>query len=278
MPATTYEPSARQHARRTRPPSALPGLTPRMLRSYKGRCHECEQMKTMPEYHARPQRIDDHLFEYAQSPLPRRSRSGACPHRHSTRRYAARGASGGVGPPARDSCNHPPRNDERGPQGASFVVDPVHRYSNNSMLLPPHPTELNRLAATATGLRNSIDAEQRASRRVRRRLEPAFIEEITEQYRAGATTPGLCKTYGLSKPSMLRLLREEGVELRRRPLADEQVAIAVEMYAFDQPIAAIATHLHTGYNNVRQRLIKAGTQLRPRGGNHYRTTRTNSTV
>lgn len=81
-------------------------------------------------------------------------------------------------------------------------------------------------------------------------------------------TPALCAEFGLSRASVLRLLREHGVELRRRPLSDGQVAVAAEMYASGLPIATIAARLHTSYNNIRQRLIKAGIQLRPRGGKH----------
>lgn len=45
-----------------------------------------------------------------------------------------------------------------------------------------------------------------------------------------------------------------------------QVELAMKMYESGRPIAAIATHLDTSYNNVRQRLIKEGVQFRPRGG------------
>lgn len=81
-------------------------------------------------------------------------------------------------------------------------------------------------------------------------------------------TPALCAEYGVSKSGILRLLREQGVELRRQPLTDDQVSKAIRMYGEGRPIAVIAEHLDTSYNNVRQRLIKAGVQLRPRGGSY----------
>ncbi len=106
------------------------------------------------------------------------------------------------------------------------------------------------------------------SRSLRRRLEPALITRIVAEYESGATTPNLCETYGLSKSGVLRLLRDEGVALRRRPLTIDQVEVAKKMYEHGHPIAAIATRLDTSYNNVRQRLIKEEVQLRPRGGSH----------
>lgn len=104
--------------------------------------------------------------------------------------------------------------------------------------------------------------------RLSRRLDPSVAREIAVKYEAGEMTPALCTQYGLSKSGILRLLRDQGIALRRQPLTDKQVAIAKQFYAEKQPISTIAEHLDTSYNNVRQRLIKAGVQLRPRGGSY----------
>ncbi|WP_460738101.1 helix-turn-helix domain-containing protein [Microbacterium neimengense] len=106
------------------------------------------------------------------------------------------------------------------------------------------------------------------SRSLRRRLEPALIEQIVAEYESGSTTPSLCATYGLSKTGILRVLRDGGATLRRQPLTSEQVETARAMYERGHSIATIASRLDTSYNNVRQRLIKEGVQLRPRGGNY----------
>jgi DNA-binding NarL/FixJ family response regulator len=106
------------------------------------------------------------------------------------------------------------------------------------------------------------------SRSLRRRLEPAQIKRIAAEYESGATTPSLCETYGLSKTGILRLLRDEGATLRRQPLTSDQVEVARTLYEHGHPIATIASRLGTSYNNVRQRLIGEGVQLRPRGGSH----------
>ena len=124
------------------------------------------------------------------------------------------------------------------------------------------------MADLRPNLATSAIPRDQVSRSLRRRLEPALVKQIATEYEAGATTPSLCDTYGLSKTGMLRLLRDEGVALRRRPLTSDQVALAKKMYESGRPIAAIATRLDTSYNNVRQRLIKDGVQLRPRGGSY----------
>ena len=135
-------------------------------------------------------------------------------------------------------------------------------------MIPLPLLELRKLATATRSTDYLHDEHEHSTRRVRRRLQPGIIQEIVRKYEAGAMTPALCAEFGLSKTSVLRLLREQGVDLRRRPLTDEQVAVAAEMYASGLPIATIAAHFDTSYNNVRQRLIKAGVRMRPRGGSH----------
>ena len=121
------------------------------------------------------------------------------------------------------------------------------------------------LVSNPTSLATPVE---QVSRSLRRRLEPALVKQIAREYESGATTPSLCETYGLSKTGILRVLRDEGVPLRRRPLTRDQITLAKTLYERSQPIAAIATRLDTSYNNVRQRLIKEGVPLRARGGRY----------
>ena len=78
----------------------------------------------------------------------------------------------------------------------------------------------------------------------------------------------MCRVRTLKDERAPPPLENRESKLRRRPLTDEQVAAAAEMYASGLSIATIAAQLDTSYNNVRQRLIKAGVRLRPRGGSH----------
>ena len=101
---------------------------------------------------------------------------------------------------------------------------------------------------------------------MRRRLDPAVIAEIVAKYRSGATTPSLCVDHALSKGGLLKLLRDEGVELRCQPLSDEQVREAAALYESGTSLAAIAAHFDVSYGNVRQAFVRAGVERRPRRG------------
>jgi hypothetical protein len=52
--------------------------------------------------------------------------------------------------------------------------------------------------------------------RVSRRLGPAVIARIIDEYREGASTPRLAARYRIGKGTLLRLIRESGVTVRGR--------------------------------------------------------------
>ncbi len=154
----------------------------------------------------------------------------------------------------------------------TILVDPVRGNSNKSALLPPSLATLTNLVshqvvATADV---SIDRPQHA---LRRRLEPALVREIVERYESGTTTPALCAEYSLSKGGILKLLRDEGVQLRNQPLSTDQLEEAASMYADGLSIAKIADHFGVSYNGVRQAFIRSGIERRPCGGSEPRTRR-----
>lgn len=111
-------------------------------------------------------------------------------------------------------------------------------------------------------------------RPLRRRLEPALVTEIVEKYQSGATIPALCIEYLVSKGALLKLLRDEGVRLRRQPLSDKQLHVASLPYEAGESLSAIAAHFSLSPGGVRGALLRAGTELRPRGGTRKTTRRT----
>lgn len=62
------------------------------------------------------------------------------------------------------------------------------------------------------------------------------------------------------------MLRDEGVQLRCQPLTDVRVREPTALYGEGKSLAAIAKHFDVSYNGVRQALVRAGIQRRPRGG------------
>lgn len=83
-------------------------------------------------------------------------------------------------------------------------------------------------------------------------MSPAVVAELVADYEAGMSTPKLCKRYGLSKTSVLKLLREAGMKTRQRGLNDQQVAQAVELYNQGHSYAEIGRRLGKAKSSVRE--------------------------
>lgn len=76
----------------------------------------------------------------------------------------------------------------------------------------------------------------------------------------------LCEEYGISKPSMLDLLHERGVVMRRQPLSNAQRLRAVQLYESGVAIKPIAEQLGSSFGTVHRVLKAEGVRLRPRPG------------
>jgi len=88
-------------------------------------------------------------------------------------------------------------------------------------------------------------------------------EKLAAAYLEGATSPELSRRFGLARSTVLGLLEEAGVELRRYPgLRQEDVAAAAALYAGGWSLKRIGKHYEVSGSTVRLRLLDAGVQLR----------------
>lgn len=116
----------------------------------------------------------------------------------------------------------------------------VGKDSTNSKRLPPPLLELQKLVALSRdAVPAAVDVEPQLWA-VRRRLTGAQIDAIVAKYQSGVGAPRLCDEYGTSKPSMLELLHERGVGMRRQPLTKTQRAEAARLDEEGRAIKPIA--------------------------------------
>jgi hypothetical protein len=96
-----------------------------------------------------------------------------------------------------------------------------------------------------------------------RRLDNATMAELVRKYEAGIGTPQLCREYKLSKYSVLKVLHEAGVAMRRQTLSPSKRIQVTQLYEAGSTMAEIAAELGTGLGQVRQSLIDAGAYIHP---------------
>ncbi len=103
----------------------------------------------------------------------------------------------------------------------------------------------------------------RPIRDVFRRLGNDAVDEVVARYKAGAHTTELMREFELSKSSVLKILRENNVKMRRQAMTPKQVQQATVMYEQGDSLLTTARALEVPKQTVRQALIKAGVEIRP---------------
>lgn len=101
----------------------------------------------------------------------------------------------------------------------------------------------------------------------RPRLTAATRAEIAAEYAEGKSSLALAKKYGIANATVLGILRDHRVVVsKQKSLTSEQVTQAAILYEEGQPLERIAGPLGVSASSVRNALLAAGHQTRPRLG------------
>lgn len=107
-------------------------------------------------------------------------------------------------------------------------------------------------------------------RSLEQRLSEEQLTQIASAYISSTSTNALATEYGLGKGSVLKLLTQQGVTMRRQPPTPEQVEKAAALYEQGNSLAVIATKLDVSQTAIRNHLRKRGVTFRSRGGSKSR--------
>lgn len=141
------------------------------------------------------------------------------------------------------------------------LVALAYRYSSRTdlsrRLLP-----LAELAGQAA--RPEPARAQLRPRRLHFRLTDDVRQSLVRDYLNGIPTTELTTKYSLGKGSVLQLLEEAGVAMRRQGLSDADVDRAVVLYTSGLSLARVAKQLGSAPTTVSRALHTRGVRLRPR--------------
>lgn len=98
---------------------------------------------------------------------------------------------------------------------------------------------------------------------MRRRLDADAIQELVQRYNVDEYTTDLSREYGISKSGLLRLLRDEGVKLRKQPITPEDESRTVLLYESGLTITQAEERIGYLYGTIRQVLHENGVEVRP---------------
>ena|ERR1700733_864808 len=98
------------------------------------------------------------------------------------------------------------------------------------------------------------------------RLKPKIVAEIVARYEAGEPSTAIAASYGLSKGSVIRLLRDADIPIRNQGLTEDQIAGAAQLYASGLSLAKIGVKFGVDHGTVWRALKKRGVKMRDTHG------------
>lgn len=99
-----------------------------------------------------------------------------------------------------------------------------------------------------------------------RQLRPQQIEELKQNYLAGATAKELGERFGLNRQSVARVLRNAGVAVGTSRMTPAQIDEAVRLYQSGLPLARVAEQFGVDPHTIRSRLRERGIAMRDSHG------------
>jgi hypothetical protein len=99
-----------------------------------------------------------------------------------------------------------------------------------------------------------------------RRLSPGTIQQLITDYQAGTPSTQLMLTYHLGKGTVLRLLREHGVQLRNQRITPDEVEQAIQLYGQGLSLTAVGATLGYDHGTIWRALKRAGVTMRDTHG------------
>lgn len=142
------------------------------------------------------------------------------------------------------------------------LVDIVSLCSNKSTT----PVTADRIREILCSIGDSERKLQPRTKRVWNRLSDTDRTIVATRYAAGETSTALAAEYGVAKSTILRLLRESRVVVRRQPMTPEQVSEAARLYESGLSLSQVAAQLSVNQETMRVAIIASGNMLRPPTG------------
>lgn len=114
----------------------------------------------------------------------------------------------------------------------------------------------------SASVRDSLGECQPRVKRGWNRLNTDQQAAVVTRYSNGETSATLAEEYGVAKSTILRILREARVVVRRQPMTPEQVSDAAQIYVTGSPLSQVAKRLGVNQETMRTAILKAGVVLR----------------
>ena len=134
----------------------------------------------------------------------------------------------------------------------AILVEVVQRYSKLA--------NLSKIGHLTAG--RAVPIAPRRIHAAQKRLGPERLAQLVADYQAGHPSTTLMQTYGLGKGTVLKLLRQHGVQLRCQGARTIDIEQATELYQSGWSLKQLGALFGCDAETVRKTLQAAGVELR----------------
>lgn len=102
--------------------------------------------------------------------------------------------------------------------------------------------------------------------RLDRKVSSETLAQLIAGYESGTPSTQLTKIYGIGKGSVLKLLREAGVQMRSQGLTEDNLEEAAALYRGGWSLPQVAEKFDCSVGSIREEFRNHRVQIRPPNG------------
>lgn len=154
-----------------------------------------------------------------------------------------------------------PEPEQKHPFRSAAFVDVLQAYSRQGRhkvdKLSTVRNAISRLEGVKTQQERTPNRHHSRRYRITDRFTPDELAAVAARYQAGEYSTNLAKEYGIAKSTLLKLLGEQGIEVRTRGLTPAKQREILRLRKQGLIIRAIAKRVGCSYDTARKFLLSA---------------------
>lgn len=140
----------------------------------------------------------------------------------------------------------------------NFLVEVMNRYSKHSKLVIPTHVPASPIATQRPAAK--------PPHRLDRKVSAETAAQLVADYESGVPSTHLTRIYGLGKGSILKLLKEAGVQMRHQGLSSDNLEEAAALYREGWSLPRVAERFGCSVGSIRKEFRNHGVQIRSPNG------------
>ncbi|MFD6677755.1 helix-turn-helix domain-containing protein [Rhodococcus zopfii] len=146
------------------------------------------------------------------------------------------------------------------------MVEVMRRHSKQSRLVFDRFARMDRAATDARPRKEASHSIRRRTHKLNHRVDTLTLAQLIAEYEAGTSSRQLERHFGISRASIIKLLREADVPIRYQGMSPEQIDEAARLYVDGWSLGRIGDKLGVDHGTVWRRLREHGVKMRDAHG------------